>query len=185
MSNDIHKIEYRSADPPKWRAYLRWLMPRAAIAIAVLGILLFGLWYLLQGRFRAREGETDGFLTLRLLAKQMTQAGAPGVVVGKDNDPEFIGSFDDFFKYVASQRPAAVSTKDAPNPFPGILPGKAYGRMEGISPSGDRPLIWSSVEFSGKDGNVRDGLTCDGNIHFWGTWDANRRVFDEPTVPLH
>jgi hypothetical protein len=181
---DAHKIDYHPADPPKWRAYLKWL-PRAAIAITVLGILLFGLWYLLQGRFRAEQAESDGFETLQLLARDMMDQQAPGVVIGKGSESTFIRSFDDFFKYVASKRPGVVSTRDASNPFPGILPGKAYGRMEGVSPSGDRPLIWSSVEFSGKDGHIRIGLTCVGQEHFWGTWDANRGAFDEPTVPLH
>jgi hypothetical protein len=101
----------------------------------------------------------------------MLYRGGPGVVKTDDGYPLRIRAFDDFYKFVAEKQPGDVRAEDSANPFPGILPGSAYGRMQGTALGDGSPLIWGTAEFGGPHGAVRIGISCDGNLHFWRSGD--------------
>ena len=116
----------------------KWLILLGSLAFLVVG----GFLYLSLRPYPALQ-EDSGMKDLTMLVRQMIDENAPGVGVVPPG--KYISSFDSFFDYVSKKRPAAVSSRDAPNPFPGILHGTRYYRMIGVATDGSSVLIRSQV----------------------------------------
>lgn len=130
-------------------------------ALCVL-FLLIGLYAIDQLHGYKRFKETTQFRELGQLAFRMIQDRAPGVV--DDGEIAYISSFDAFFDYVAKTQPNVVSARDAPNPFPGILPLKSYGRMASGASKPDDLLFWSDTVFHQPVGDIQMRMHCTGLV---------------------
>lgn len=138
----------------RWRVLLGLVIATAFTTVAVLG-------YNYSQR-RLVQDEAIGFYQLRALSRSMIAENAPGVT--NRSGEGFVLSFPAFFDYVAKHRPGAVSTADAGNPFPGLLPGRRYGRLRSTAGNGSEPLLWSepTYDFGSPLGRRRLVLRCDG-----------------------
>jgi hypothetical protein len=116
----------------------KWLILSGSLAFLVAFVLLF-----LSARPYPALQEDSGMKDLAMIARQMVSDNASGVGVAPTGN--YISSFDSFFDYVSKKRPADVSSRDAPNPFPGILHGTSYYRMIGVATDGSSVLIHSQV----------------------------------------
>src|SRR5690349_18086031 len=77
-------------------------------------------------RERGYGAEQLASLELQSLLNDMRHGHGPNVA-GKDTE-SYVISFDSFYDYVRKVRPDVVAERNARNPFPGLLPGKSYGR---------------------------------------------------------
>ena len=127
---------------------MRWTIALVLVCCGIYGTLAL----INQQRHRQFVVEGNGFRELAALAREMIQRKEPGVErIGND---DMIVSFEAFFQYVTKRRPEVVSTKEAPNPFPGLLPGPAYGRSARVLAPNDC-LIWSKRVYDRPIGRVR------------------------------
>ena len=111
---------------------------------------------------RQRGEERMAFLKLGGFAKEMIQQRGPGIV-GENDDPH-IRSFDDFYDHMSLHYPHLVSARDAPNPFPGILPGKNYSRTTGPLRDAKDLLIWKDETFREPVGDIQLRLSGRGGV---------------------
>ena len=108
--------------------------------------------------------EKEGYSQLSSYALEMIENHEAGVYPDENsNFGGYIISFDAFFQYVRKRNPDVVANADADNPFPGLLPGKKYGRTEKTSSSKDH-LFWSVESLSRPYGDAQYRLFSDGYI---------------------
>ena len=108
---------------------------------------------------RASAAETHAMFALSALARDMIAEG--GSAVRGTGDHRYIASFAAFYEYVARTNPHAVSSPDAPNPFPGLLPGKHYNRLSGLAKAGGDVLLQTDPRQRHFEAITND-LYCDG-----------------------
>jgi hypothetical protein len=131
------------------------------ISLTVVAVVVGVLWWGYSIRQRYYD-DFDAFWALGHLAVEMIMEEGKGVVV--ESDDAFISSFEDFFAYVQRKRPDAVSTIDAPNPFPGLLPSGSYKFRSAPATQPTDLLLWSTRVHSGGRGPYQFALVCDGSF---------------------
>jgi hypothetical protein len=132
-----------------------------ALLIAVIVIYSVGIYH--------RYSEYDQFMNELYAFRQLGQIAraridAQAATQGTADPGYYIFSYEEFFSYVAMVRPDAVSTRDAENPFPGILPSHGYKHLNGPATAPSDELIWSDRTFRRPSGDIRIRLTCNGNV---------------------
>jgi hypothetical protein len=140
----------------------------AAIVIAIVAIV----WWIDQRKERFQR-ERSGFRELGGLMALMIERDKPGV---RDLEGmKYVASFSAFFEFVKRTRPEIAWRMDDPNPFPGILPGKSYGRIEkdAVYPS---ELMFLSNDEHDQGGTMWFRLACDGTIMSQKMIDQGYRV---------
>jgi hypothetical protein len=136
---------------PNFRSAVPWLVALAAVLLSV--------YFIKMSRSRARFNETSAFRDLAQLAREMIDSEEPGTAI--DGRVGYIVSFDAFFDYVAAHHPSYVSSRDADNPFAGLLPGDHYPHAKGRLSKPNELLIWNSEAFRGNT-TIQMRLTCNG-----------------------
>ena len=137
----------------------------------VIVAFLFGvLWIRSELLYREYMADVRAFRELASLEQQMLEEGATGTISCRAGLRRVV-SFADFYKYVVSKRLGAVSSLNAPNPFPGILPGDKYETKVGSTTHSDDRIIYSRRIYKRPSGAVRLSLTAAGNA-----------LQDDPTV---
>lgn len=126
----------------------------------IVGVVAVWAWRVHQYRLMMRE--KYGFLDLGVLALSMIDERADGTTI--DDQVAYITSFDAFYEYVKQKRPEVVSARDAPNPFPGLLPGKSYGRLKSHPMRKGELLLWSDKVHTRRTHLVHMQLSCEGLV---------------------
>ena len=133
-----------------------------ALGAAAALICIRALTFRGTAEYRQSMEEQQALGMFAMVEQQMIAENAPGVV-GPD-DHKFISSFKSFFSYVAKRYPQRVSSLNAPNPFPGFLPGQSYDRLSGVAHDGMQPMIVSRTFHMGNGENYKKFITCDGHL---------------------
>jgi hypothetical protein len=144
--------------PRTTRLRLAWLFFGVLAVLAIVLPTFIAVQFRQDVRF---DEEQRAFYELHDLAMEMIVEQAPGVV--GEGDTSYIGTFDSFFTYVAKRRPQIVSTRDAPNPFPGLLPEKQYNCLQAQAADGNVVLIQSKTIYY-RVRKYQFRLTCGASI---------------------
>jgi len=105
--------------------------------------------------------EQQGFLMLSAMAERMLSERAKGVVQSEGR--LYISSFHDFYEYVAEIFPSSVAPESTGNPFPTILRGDTYTKIQVcLGPNSD--LLVADKEIFRAVGGIKHRLTANGGI---------------------
>ena len=134
------------------------------LTVVILGSCFYH-WLRLTPWWRERGFGTEQLASLKLqsLLNEMRDRGGPNIA-GQEAQ-SYVLSFDAFYAYVREYHPEVVADRNAPNPFPRLLPGKSYGRLSAPATQVSDPLIWSDTVYYLGQNKRQWVLDCGGFLH--------------------